>query len=157
MINICIKHIWHFFYSMEPPSLATLKRICFIEIIVCTVVSMIYLYFKYKWCFFYTNSTYSFILQCASTLKCKYVKVAGVKVYPRQTWNFRSHAVSACIGLWRHSIKIIVFTTISMRHRLMDERTACIAPWHHMPIHAVTAWGLWFWFCLGYTFTPATL
>ncbi len=30
-------------------------------------------------------------------------KVAGVKVYPRQTWNFRSHAVSACIGLWCHS------------------------------------------------------
>jgi len=30
------------------------------------------------------------------------VKVAGVKVYLRQTWNFRSHAVSACIGLWHH-------------------------------------------------------
>jgi len=33
-------------------------------------------------------------------------KVAGVKIYLRQTWNFRSHAVSACrnhvIALWRH-------------------------------------------------------
>jgi hypothetical protein len=33
-------------------------------------------------------------------------KVAGVKVYPRQTWNFRSHAVTACsnhvVSLWRH-------------------------------------------------------
>ncbi len=29
-------------------------------------------------------------------------KAAGVKVYPRQTWNFRAHAVSACISLWRH-------------------------------------------------------
>ncbi len=157
MINICFKHIWHFIYSNAPPSVATLKSICFIEIIVCTVVSMIYLYFKYKWCFLYTNATYTFILQCASTLKCNYVKVAGVKVYPRQTWNLRSHAVSACIGMWHHSIEIKVFTTISMRHRLMDAHTACIAPWHHMPIHAVTAWGLWFWFCLGYTFTPATL
>jgi hypothetical protein len=27
-------------------------------------------------------------------------KVAGVKVYLRQAWNFRSHAVSACLGLW---------------------------------------------------------
>jgi len=31
-------------------------------------------------------------------------KVAGVKVYPRQTWNFRSHAVSACIDLWHHRL-----------------------------------------------------
>ncbi len=35
-------------------------------------------------------------------------KVAGVKVYPRQTWNFRAHAVSACsnhvIGLWCHRL-----------------------------------------------------
>ncbi len=30
-------------------------------------------------------------------------KISGVKVYPRQTWNFRAHAVSACISLWRHS------------------------------------------------------
>ncbi len=34
-------------------------------------------------------------------------KVAGVKVYLRQTWNFRPHAVSTCsnhlIGTWCHS------------------------------------------------------
>ncbi len=60
--------------------------------------------------------------------KCK---VAGVKVYLRQTWNFRSHAVSACIGLWHH--------------RLMHA--------HHRPNHAATAWTLLFWFCLRYTFT----
>jgi hypothetical protein len=30
------------------------------------------------------------------------VKVAGVKVYLRQTWNFRAYAVSECIGLWCH-------------------------------------------------------
>jgi hypothetical protein len=49
------------------------------------------------------------------------IKVAGVKVYPRQTCNFRFHAVSACsnhvIGLWCH--------------RPMHALTACIAPWHH--------------------------
>jgi len=32
------------------------------------------------------------------------VKVAGVKVYPWQTWNSRSHAASECIGLRCHSI-----------------------------------------------------
>ncbi len=70
-------------------------------------------------------------------------KVAGVKIYLRQTWNFRSHAVSACIGMWHH--------------RPMDARTACIAPWHHRLMHAVTAWALLFWFRLRYIFTPATL
>jgi hypothetical protein len=25
-------------------------------------------------------------------------------------------------------------------------------PWNHRPMHAVTAWALLFWFCLGYTF-----
>ncbi len=87
-------------------------------------------------------------------------KVAGVKVYLRQTWNFKSHAESACsnyvIGLWHH--------------RLMHGLTACITPWHRRPIlhglcckhcpmtsQANTAWALLFWFCLRYTFTPATL
>jgi len=68
-------------------------------------------------------------------------KVAGVKVYPRQTWNFRSLAVSACIGLWHH--------------RLMHARTACIASWCHRPMHAVTALARLFWFHLRYTFTSS--
>ncbi len=54
-------------------------------------------------------------------------KVAGVKVCLIQTWNFRSHAVSVCISLW------------------------C-----HRPMHAVTVRALVFWFCLIYTFIPAT-
>ncbi len=65
-------------------------------------------------------------------------KVAGVKVYPRQTWNFRSHAVSACIGLWHHWF--------------MHTCTECIAPWHHRLMHAVIAWALLLWFHLRYTF-----
>ncbi len=67
-------------------------------------------------------------------------KVAGVKVYPRQTWNFSSHAVSACISL--------------CHHRPMHACTACIATWHHRPMHAVTEWAV-FWFRLGYTFTSS--
>jgi hypothetical protein len=66
---------------------------------------------------------------------------SGVKVYQRQTWNIRSHAVSACsnlvIGMWCH--------------RPMHACTACIAAWHHRLMHAVTAWALLFQFCLGYT------
>jgi hypothetical protein len=72
-------------------------------------------------------------------------KVAGIKVYPRQTWNFRSHEVSACIGLWCHGL-------MHGPHRLMHACTAFIAPWCHRPMHAVTAWALLFWFHLGYTF-----
>ncbi len=72
-------------------------------------------------------------------------KVAGVKVYLRQTWNFRSHAVSACIGLWCHRPMLAP-------HRLMHACTACIAPWHHRLMHAVTAWAVLLWFCLRYTF-----
>ncbi len=49
-------------------------------------------------------------------------KVAGVKVYQRQTWNFRFHAVSACIGLWHHR-------PMHAPHRLMH---ACY--WRHCPI-----------------------
>ncbi len=62
-------------------------------------------------------------------LSRKHSKVAGVKVYPRQTWNIKSHAVSACIGpigLWHH--------------RLMHASTEWLGPWHHRPMHAVTAW-----------------
>ncbi len=76
--------------------------------------------------------------------KLIYVKVAGMKVYPRQTWNFRSHAVSACIGLWHHRL-------MHACHRPMHACTACIAPWHHRLMHVVTARTLLFWFCLGYT------
>ncbi len=72
-------------------------------------------------------------------------KVAGVKVYLRQTWNFRSHAVSACISLWHH-------WPMHAPHRLMHACTACITPWCHRRMHAVTAWALLFWFCPGYTF-----
>ncbi len=36
-------------------------------------------------------------------------------------------------------------------HRLIHACTSCIAPWHHRPMHAVTAWALLFWFCLRYT------
>ncbi len=60
-----------------------------------------------------------------------------VKVYPRQTWNFRTHAVSPCIGLWFHR-------PIHATHRLMHACTACIAPWHHRLMHEVTAWALLF-------------
>ena len=75
-------------------------------------------------------------------------KVAGVKVYHRQTWNFRSHAVSACIGLWCHRL-------MHAPHRFMHACTACIATWHHRLMHAVTAWALLFWFCLRCTFTSS--
>jgi len=37
----------------------------------------------------------------------------------------------------------------------MHACTACIAPLHHRPMHAVTAWALLFWFCLRYTFTSS--
>jgi hypothetical protein len=37
-------------------------------------------------------------------------------------------------------------------HRLMHACTARIAPWHHRPMHAVTAWALLFWFHFRYTF-----
>ncbi len=37
-------------------------------------------------------------------------------------------------------------------HRLMHAWTACIDPWCHRQMHAVTAWALLFWYCLGYTF-----
>ncbi len=77
-------------------------------------------------------------------------KVAGVKVYLRQTWNFRSRAVSACISLWCHR-------PMHAPHRLMHACTACIAPWCHRLMHTVTAWALLFWFRLGYTFSPASL
>ncbi len=49
-----------------------------------------------------------------------FVKVTGAKVYPTQTWNFRSHAVSACISLWHHRL-------MHAPHRLMHACTACIA------------------------------
>ncbi len=70
------------------------------------------------------------------------------KVYPRQTWNFRSHAASACISLWCHR-------PMHACHRPIHACTAYIAPWHHRPMHALTAWALLFWFCLGYTFTSS--
>ncbi len=82
-----------------------------------------------------------FYLYNITDSKC--TKAAGVKVYQRQTWNFRSHAVSACIGLWCH--------------RPMHACTACIAPWHYKLMHAVTAQALLFWFCLGIPLPPATL
>ncbi len=69
------------------------------------------------------------------------VKVADV--YLSQTWKLRSHAVSACIGLWRH--------------RLMHAHTACIVSRCHRPMHAVTAWVLLLWFHFRHTFTSATL
>jgi hypothetical protein len=48
-------------------------------------------------------------------------KLAGVKVYLRQTRNFRAHAVSACIGLWCHGA--------------MHEVCACISLWcMHQPV-----------------------
>ncbi len=68
-------------------------------------------------------------------------KVAGVKIYPRQTWNFRAHAVSACIGLWHHGA--------------MNAVCACISLWCHGPItwllHALSSWDLKFQVCLGHT------
>jgi len=73
------------------------------------------------------------------------LKVSGVKVYLRRSQNNRAHAVTVCIGLWRHR-------PMHAPHRLMHACTACIAPWCHRPMHAVTAWAVLFWFCLGYTF-----
>ncbi len=67
-------------------------------------------------------------------------------MYTRQSWNFRSHIVSAsCISMWHHR-------PMHASHRLMHACTACIAPWHHRPMHAYTAWAPLFWFCLRYTF-----
>ncbi len=80
-------------------------------------------------------------------------KVAGVKVYPRQTWIFRAHAVSACIGLWFHGA--------------MHAVHACIGLWCiHQPVmswaaHIIAACT----YCMGFTvsslswiyLTPATL
>jgi hypothetical protein len=82
---------------------------------------------------------------CCIHLQNVIIKVAGVKVYLRHTWNFRSHAVSACIGLWHHRL-------MHPPHRLMHACTACIIPWRHTPMHPVTAWALLFWFHLRYTF-----
>ncbi len=70
-----------------------------------------------------------------------FCKVAGVKVYPRQTWNFMSHAVSTCISLWCHSL-------LHAPHRHMHACTACNAPWHLRPTYAVTAWAQLFWIYL---------
>ncbi len=75
-------------------------------------------------------------------------QVAWIKVHLRQTWNFRSHAVSAYIGLRHHRL-------MHAPHRLMHACAACIAPWHHGLMHAVTAWALLFWFCLRYTLTSS--
>jgi hypothetical protein len=61
-------------------------------------------------------------------------------------WNFRSHTVSVCIGLW-------CYRPMHEHHRPMHARTACIAPWHHRPMNALTAWDLRFQVCLGCTFT----
>ncbi len=69
--------------------------------------------------------------------------VTSVKVYSRQTSNFRSHAVSACVSLWCHR-------PMHAPHRIIHACTAWIAPWPHRPMHAVTAWALLFWFCLRY-------
>ncbi len=82
-------------------------------------------------------------------------KVAGVKVHLRQTWNFRSHAVSAYISLWHHRLMHAPHRLMHAPHRLMHACAACIAPWHHGPMHAVTAWALLFWFCLRYTLTSS--
>ncbi len=59
-------------------------------------------------------------------------KVAGVKVYPIQTWNFRSHAISA----WSN-------------HVIGPQCHRC--QWLHRPMHSVIAWALLFRFHLGYT------
>ncbi len=82
---------------------------------------------------------------CLFSLNQLELKVAGVKVNPRKTWNFKSHEVSACIGLWHRRL-------MHAPHMLMHACTACIVPWHHRPMHAVTACSLSFWFCLRYTF-----
>jgi len=59
------------------------------------------------------------------------VKVAGVKVYPRQIWNFRSHAATKC----------------------MSQADACTYCMHcPMMSQADTAWALLFQFHLGHTF-----
>jgi hypothetical protein len=49
--------------------------------------------------------------------------------------SWAMHAVHACISLWG----------------------VCISLWCHRLMHAITPWALLFWFCFGYTFTPATL
>ncbi len=50
------------------------------------------------------------------------------------------------MGMWHRRL-------MHAPHRLIHACTACIALWHHRPMHAVTAWDLLFWFHLGYTFT----
>ncbi len=49
-------------------------------------------------------------------------KVAGVKVYPRETWNFWSHAVSACsnhvTGPWYHCSQDVICWCMQLLHGL---------------------------------------
>ncbi len=77
-------------------------------------------------------------------------KVAGLKVYLRQTWNFISHALSACISLWHHRPSM----------RVTDQ---CMHVLHALS-HDITGWcmqllyGVW---CLDFIsdipLPPATL
>ncbi len=92
------------------------------------------------------TDVYSSIYVCGEVVVT--FKVAGVKVYLRQTCNFRSHAVSACISLWCHR-------PMHACCRPMHACIACIAPWHHRPMHSLTAWAMLLWFCLEYTFTSS--
>ncbi len=55
-------------------------------------------------------------------------KVAGVKVYPRQTLNFTSYAVNACRN---HVIS-------PWHNKLMHALTTCITPWcHRLILHGL--------------------
>jgi len=95
-----------------------------------------YLFWKYfiKWSSFILTSLVDYNLQGLQNNFFKNiaadlgpVKVARVKVYLRQTWNFISHAVSACsnrvIGPWCHRHIQHEFTSWCMLHTLPHDVT----------------------------------
>jgi len=72
--------------------------------------------------------------------------VAGVKVYRRPTWNFRSHVVSACISLWCHR-------PMHVPHRLMHALPHDVTGWCMQLLH----WICYFDFVSDIPLSPATL
>ncbi len=76
-------------------------------------------------------------LICLEQITSVCSKVAGVKVYLRRNWNNGAHAVTACIGLWRHGPQWAHTTEIG----LMKIKNVHVVPflsplwlWHHGPI-----------------------
>ncbi len=88
-------------------------------------------------------------------------RVAGVKVYPRQTWNFSPCSICMhwpVVSRAIHALHAIEISSLSM-YMHASGCFACMC--HHGPstwlLHALTAWDLKFQACLGYTFIPTTI